>query len=60
MPTKPTDKEIKEATEELMEAMMEVRKASQVEDNAKLAKIKAHNRLILAQEAIRSINYYSY
>ena len=57
---KATKKEIEDATQELLEAMLEVREANECEDKAKLRKIKAHKRLNLAREEIRAINYYSY
>lgn len=51
-----TKKEIEEAIEELRLAMLESLEASQAEDKAKQRKIKAHCRLSLAKEAVRSIN----
>ena len=53
----PTIKDITEATEELHEAMLEAHKAHITEDNAKLARIKAHKRLTLARDTIRNLTF---
>ncbi len=57
---KPTKEEIKEATEELMSAMLEVRGALDNEDKHKLKVIKARKRMSLAKEAIYTINYFNH
>ena len=50
-----TPQEIEQAIQELREALLENLEASQKEDQAKLFKIKAYKRLVLAKEAINSI-----
>lgn len=49
------EKEIKEALKELEEAMIENLTATNEETNAKLAKMKAHKRLILAKEKVNDL-----
>jgi hypothetical protein len=47
--------EINKAIDELQQALLENLDASQKEDDAKLAKIKAHNRLRLAKDIIMNL-----
>jgi hypothetical protein len=54
----PTQKkqEVTTLIEELKDAMIESIEATEGEDKAKLRKIKAQKRLLMAREAVRSIN----
>ena len=54
----PTQKkqEVSILIEELKDAMIESIDATEGEDKAKLRKIKAQKRLLMAREAVRSIN----
>jgi hypothetical protein len=54
----PTQKKQEVATliQELHDAMIESIEATEGEDKAKLRKIKAQKRLLMAREAVRSIN----
>lgn len=49
-------KEIDTLVQELHDAMIESIEATEGEDKAKLRKIKAQKRLLMAREAVRSIN----
>ena len=49
-------KEIDTLVQELHDAMIESIDATEGEDKAKLRKIKAQKRLLMAREAVRSIN----
>lgn len=58
MKTKPTQRdEIGEVIKELHDAMLESLEASKVEDDAKLKKIKAQKRLLMAREAVHAISF---
>ncbi len=52
-----TKKSIEEAVRELKDAMLESIEAANAEENAKLRKIRAHKRLSLARDEIRSISF---
>jgi hypothetical protein len=54
---KSTAKEVENILEELRGAMLEMMTASQKEEDAKLSKIKARHRLLLAREAVHNIEY---
>ena len=57
---KPTKKEIEDAAQELLDAMLEYRSAEEEEDKAKLKKVRAQKRLSMAREEIRAINIYNH
>ena len=50
-------KQIEQAINELKLALVENLEASQAEENAKIRKMKAHKRLQMAEEAVRSLKY---
>ncbi len=52
-----TKKEVMEILKELEEATMESLEASRAEVDIKLKKQKAHKRLSLARDAVRSITF---
>lgn len=55
---KPTAKdEINEAIKELHDALIESYDASEAEDNAKLKKIKAQKRLLMARQAVSALSF---
>lgn len=55
---KPTPKnEITAAVKELHDALVESYEASEAEDNAKLQKIKAQKRLLMAREAVSALSF---
>lgn len=55
----PTKKDITEAIAELEASMLELLDADRIEQNIKLKRIKAHKRLSLARDTVRSLIFIS-
>ena len=52
-----TQQQVNEAIKELGEAMTESVEAQKAEENAKLRRIKAHKRLLLAKGVVASLKF---
>ena len=52
-----TKSEIESAIKELHDAMIESVEAQKAEESAKLHRIKAHKRLLMAREVVRSLKF---
>ena len=49
--------EIEDAIKELHDAVIESIEAQKIEGNAKLRRIKAHKRLLMAREVVRALKF---